>query len=703
MCKSKTEEQMLQYDQLFENAYKLFTEGNFREALSALNEINFTQDFSDNYSLEDYYVLKGSAYLALNELDESRNSFEHALAENVKSVEACLGLGKVLYSSGMKKEAKVMFEWAVKNDPENTSAKETLKNINTILGFPENHFTEMQSEELDINLNELFFDAYELMMNSSYDESLETINQLENLFGEEVNILKGNIYLAQDNFDKAKECFEAALKINSKCVPAYNGLAELYASKNMLRDAKAMYEFALSVNPDDQFAGMGLAEVNYDLGLPTIQSTYTFLTDGKLNKELDAKLNTAYQLFQEKEFEKSLHLVLEVDETIKMSKEFNYKELSAGLNNFIGFNFLGMEEYQNAQDAFEEALNANSTSSQACAGLGEVFFIQQKDKEAKVMFEWAVKNNPKNYFAALGLAKVNQTLGYPADHNSLYLGLPDEIEKEFSSLVTSAYDLFENKNFDATLAKIDQAEKILVENLDEIKIQKALTSLYNLRGFAYLSLNNIAKAKEAYEKALNINPNSSQACAGLGEVLFLTNKDAEAKRMFEYAVSYEPLNQFAIAGLKKVNQSLGLLENDNSLLPKPQKEKAEMISALIEEAYNCFSNKDFKEAITNLDKAEKIIEDNFAREENFESLTRLNNFKGFSFLNLDNKNDAKLCFEKALNLDSHSSQACAGLGEIFLSEGKTYEAKTMFEWALKNNPQNIYAEKALERITKELN
>lgn len=703
MCKSKTEEQMLQYDQLFENAYKLFTEGNFREALSALNEINFTQDFSDNYSLEDYYVLKGSAYLALNELDESRNSFEHALAENVKSVEACLGLGKVLYSSGMKKEAKVMFEWAVKNDPENTSAKETLKNINTILGFPENHFTEMQSEELDINLNELFFDAYELMMNSSYDESLETINQLENLFGEEVNILKGNIYLAQDNFDKAKECFEAALKINSKCVPAYNGLAELYASKNMLRDAKAMYEFALSVNPDDQFAGMGLAEVNYDLGLPTIQSTYTFLTDGKLNKELDAKLNTAYQLFQEKEFEKSLHLVLEVDETIKMSKEFNYKELSAGLNNFIGFNFLGMEEYQNAQDAFEEALNANSTSSQACAGLGEVFFIQQKDKEAKVMFEWAVKNNPKNYFAALGLAKVNQTLGYPADHNSLYLGLPDEIEKEFSSLVTSAYDLFENKNFDATLAKIDQAEKILVENLDEIKIQKALTSLYNLRGFAYLSLNNIAKAKEAYEKALNINPNSSQACAGLGEVLFLTNKDDEAKRMFEYAVSYEPLNQFAIAGLKKVNQSLGLLENDNSLLPKPQKEKAEMISALIEEAYNCFSNKDFKEAITNLDKAEKIIEDNFAREENFESLTRLNNFKGFSFLNLDNKNDAKLCFEKALNLDSHSSQACAGLGEIFLSEGKTYEAKTMFEWALKNNPQNIYAEKALERITKELN
>lgn len=701
MHNTKLEEHMLQYEQLFENAYKLFAEGNFREAISALEEIKSTGELLGSYTLEDYYILKGSSYLALNDLDKSRTAFEQALAENIKSVEACLGLGKVLYSSGMKKEAKVMFEWAVKNDPGNEGAVETLKNINNLLGFPADHFSEDSKaveDEMNINLNELFIEAYELMMNNSFDESLETVKQLEDLFGEEVNVLKGNIYLAQDEFDKAKKSFETALKINSRCVPAYNGLAELYASKNMLRDAKAMFEFALSVNPEDQFAGMGLAEVNYDLGLPTIQSTYTFLTDGKLTKELDAKLNTAYQLSQEKEFAKSLQLVLEVEETIKTSKEFNYKELSSGLNNFIGFNYLGLEEYDKAREAFEESLQANSTSSQACAGLGEIFFLKNKDKEAKVMFEWAVKNNPKNYFAALGLAKVNEILGYAPDHNSLYLGLPEEVEKEFSTLVTSAYDLFENKNFNETLSKIDQAEKLLVENLDEVKIQKALTSLYNLRGFAYLSLTNIAKAKEAYEKALNINPHSSQACAGLGEVLFLTNKDDKAKRMFEYAVCYEPLNQFAIAGLKKANQSLGLPENDNSLLAKPQKEKTEAIGNLIEDAYNYFETKNFNEAIEKLDEAEKIIEDNFPREENFESLTKLNNFKGFSFLNLNKNNEAKQCFEKALTLDSKSSQACAGLAEIFLSEGKSEEAKTMFEWALKNNPSNSYAEKRIENL-----
>ena len=260
-------------------------------------------------------------------------------------------------------------------------------------------------------------------------------------------ILKGNAYLAKDMFDEAKKCFEAALKLNSKCVSAFNGLAELYASKNMLKDAKAMYEYALSVDPKDQFAGMGLVELNYELGLPTIQSTLTFLTDGKLNKELDDKLNKAYELFQEKQFENSLQLILEVEEVIKNSDDFNYKELSTALNNFIGFNYLGLEDYETAQESFEEALQANPASSQACAGLAELFFMQNEDKKAKVMFEWAVKNNPQSYFAVLGLAKVNEVLGYVDDHNSLYLGLPDEIENEFSQLVSTAYSLFEEKKY----------------------------------------------------------------------------------------------------------------------------------------------------------------------------------------------------------------------------------------------------------------
>ena len=95
--------------------------------------------------------------------------------------------------------------------------------------------------------------------------------------------------------------------------------------------------------------------------------------------------------------------------------------------------------------------------------------MKNEDKKAKVMFEWAAKNNPLNYFAVLGLAKVNEVLGYEEDHNSLYLGLPEEIENEFSELVSTAYSLFEEKKYMESLTKVDEAEELLIKNSDEIK------------------------------------------------------------------------------------------------------------------------------------------------------------------------------------------------------------------------------------------
>jgi hypothetical protein len=39
----------------------------------------------------------------------------------------------------MNDNAKVMFEWAVKNNTSNNAAIEALSNVNTLLGFDANH------------------------------------------------------------------------------------------------------------------------------------------------------------------------------------------------------------------------------------------------------------------------------------------------------------------------------------------------------------------------------------------------------------------------------------------------------------------------------------------------------------------------------------------------------------------------------------
>jgi len=76
-------------------------------------------------------------------------------------------------------------------------------------------------------------------------------------------------------------------------------------------------------------------------------------------------------------------------------------------------------ELDSAKEYFEEELNANPNSSSACIGLGECFFQNDKMNEAKVMFEWGVKNNPENQIAITSLSKINKELGLNENHSSL--------------------------------------------------------------------------------------------------------------------------------------------------------------------------------------------------------------------------------------------------------------------------------------------
>jgi GT2 family glycosyltransferase/glycosyltransferase involved in cell wall biosynthesis len=59
---------------------------------------------------------------------------------------------------------------------------------------------------------------------------------------------------------------------------------------------------------------------------------------------------------------------------------------------------------------------------------------------------------------------------------------------------------------------------------------------------------------------------------------------------------------------------------------------------------------------------------------------------------------ARICFEKELSLMPTSSFACIGLGELFLAQSLNENAKTMFEWAVKNDPSNKNALELLCRV-----
>ncbi len=700
---------MSRFEQLFNEAYNYYKSEKLELALATINKAEALpkEMSSGKMSIEELELFKASILFLLGDLEKSQLYYGKVLSKQPNSAEACIGLGRTYYAANMGDEAKVMFEWAAKNEPENSTAVSSLESINLVLGYPKEHNSLLIEEQPAVlnerrDFNVLFDNIYDKFLADEYETALSEIDKVEKLFVEDLNMLKGNIFLATDDLDDCKVCFEKVIKANPSSIAAYNGLAKMYANKNMFQDAKAMYELALKIDPKDDFAVLGLSEANEKLGLPPVHSIYTFLADKQISNEINESLNEAYSLFEDGKYQESIDKLTLVENKIQNSHEEKKNELLSSILNFKGFNYLSLMKLDEAHSTFEFSLRLNPGSSQACAGLGEYFYLKNQDKESKTMFEWSVKNNPENYFAIQGLAKVNKIFDLPLDHNSLDLGIPEEINDEFIDLVTGAYSDFDNKNFLAAVGKIERAINLVLSVTDEVDSKKQLVSLYNFKGFNHLSLGENKKAKECFEYSLEKNSSSSQAAAGLGEILYLEGKDQEAKTMFEYALQYEPRNTFAISGLTKANKSLGLAENDNTLIPKIKKDKTVKIGELIDSAYIALQEKNYNETVKLLSEAEFIVEDNFNKEESYETIAKINNFKGFALLSLEKVGDAKECFEKALQLIPNSSQACAGLGEVFYLSGKDNEAKVMFQWSIKNNAQNKYATVGLAKVNKVL-
>jgi GT2 family glycosyltransferase len=80
--------------------------------------------------------------------------------------------------------------------------------------------------------------------------------------------------------------------------------------------------------------------------------------------------------------------------------------------------------------------------------------------------------------------------------------------------------------------------------------------LLDLAGNLFLATNNIERAQYYFEQELQLSPNSSNACLGLGKVLLANNQPEAAKIMFEWAVKNDPTNSNAIPALTEVKNLL---------------------------------------------------------------------------------------------------------------------------------------------------
>ena len=671
------------------------------------------------------------------------------------------------YKTILEKNQKIFIDkWGATPEEIWLKGKQT-KGRKVMFTLNKNEFTEnleralslIEEKEYDVAMDYLN-NSVELYDKFDHEDSDPDLANLLNLAGN-VSLIKGNLKTAQ-------KYFEHALNEDKNSSHACTGLGEvLFTSKNYLA-AKTMYEWGVKNNPENKAAIEGLSKVNKILNLPEDDNSLMksdeetdspYQETENIESETDRLINEAYEMFNEKKFNESLNKLN------KAEKIFNGQlrnpvnpDFAASFYNMKGFNYLGLNDIDNAKACFQKALEINPDSSQAYAGLGEILFLNEYDEQAKVMFEKAIKNNPGNLFAINGLEKINRIL---IDNNSscgsriqsddkLKIRHRDDFGKLFNQLELlgkGAEIGVQAGLYSQTLRNTWKGEELYL--IDRWKYDPDYKDIANVSDEKQIKLYLSVVDKFANDDSIQvIKKDSIEASKQFPDEFFdwiyLDADHSYAGCMNDLEAWYPKLKKGGIfaghdyldgefaCGSFRVKSAVdkfikdkivNLITTDEEMgkswyFVKPgsfdmeQKTNGEdlllnvndsqklqtVLNEILEASYELFSLKHFEEAIDSLNKSEEL----FYSKNNKELISAFENMKGFNYLGLNDNRNARKSFEIALNINPESSQACAGLGELFYLEGKDKEAKTMYEYAVKNNPENQYATNGLEKVNKNL-
>ena len=135
----------------------------------------------------------------------------------------------------------------------------------------------------------------------------------------------GIIYDTQKKYDKAKQCYQKALKINPKFAPAANNLAYLYAEKGEnIDEALNLAQSAKEQFPDDPHISDTLGWVYYKKNVFTLAITYLKEANEKIpdHSMMRYHLGMAYYKNGDKELaKKELGKALELDPKFSGAEE----------------------------------------------------------------------------------------------------------------------------------------------------------------------------------------------------------------------------------------------------------------------------------------------------------------------------------------------------------------------------------------------
>ena len=495
--------------------------------------------------------------IAENEFEKAKHKLLQTIAENGETIEETKLLGLVNVNLNCYEEAKQNFEKVVTEEQEDATSWFYLGNC-----YDKLHDLE-RAKAAYINVIELrenYLDAYKslciiLMQLKEEDVAIEYAKKAHSIDNSDYtyNYLIGTAYVAKKEYEKAIEYLQQAIKINPNHSQIYNNLATTYLMINKQDDAIITYKKALEIdseNPDTLYNLGSLYQIqnNHIEACQCFEKSYSISNNEKslialtlsefkggnfpkaiehyktlvlAHPEKDSyQYNLALCYEQIHDYQAAISILKQL--TTRNPKSLTMVQKLAGL-------YMEIRDLRSAKELYDKVILKNSPTASTLYQYAIISSQLYDTDTAERIFKKVIGMNPDNALAHkdLGVIYLNKRLfDYAEDEFNIALKLEPE-----------NYDIvFEYANFLYSITKYKEAdeyyEKALSINNDVIA--------KTLRAMNKIELNELDKAKELIDSALEEEPHHEYIQFMAGRIYFALKEYEKAKIFLIHSIEQNP-------------------------------------------------------------------------------------------------------------------------------------------------------------------
>ena len=345
----------------------------------------------------------------------------------------------------------------------------------------------------------------------------------------------GSLYERERRFNDALDQYHEAVRKDSTYAPAWKSMAELYALADRSREAAQTYLRYTELRPDDWEGYLGLAQAALaaDLRQPALDAaTQAFSLD---STRVEIRLALARATFLNNDKQTAERLYESLPDTVALEALDLVR---------VGQLKLDRNDLDEAARSLRQAIEMDSTQSDAFFALGLLELRQGAGDSAVVQFERAIAVNPRHSAAQLNLGVAWLQMQKPCNAITPLRTAVGAAPGYTQARVYLAMSLV-NCSEDSLSAAVAEY-RVAIEQ--EPQNATALRGL----GFCYLKRGDCGAARDVLRPATTAAADNADGWAMLGQAQAICGDLEGAARSFRRAIEISPAHPTATQGLQTI-------------------------------------------------------------------------------------------------------------------------------------------------------